>query len=264
MPSLENITYSRDETVAAVRDYYQFLTKMYLDEAYVIEPPPDGWAHITTRSSTLDKSKKVIDLLRHLPYIKCTLNDTVDAEGAPDCTFADWQDLFQRGADRRTITIGTEDSSISDNIPKHVVGLTCGGSHNPRFLLDVRRGTVLWYECPGELSDDPSRETVDDDPYDYCSDEEEAEWRAEGQTWSIPDFFEELKDRFRRLDFVPLSERKVVDVWKTSPPEYEAMLAGVRDVYRRHGWPDLERYDKAECLKAVAKFLEDNYPQFVP
>ncbi|KAF2027194.1 hypothetical protein EK21DRAFT_115088 [Setomelanomma holmii] len=264
MPSLEDISYSRDETVTAIRNYYQFLTKMYLDEAYIIEPPLEGWAHITTRSVTLDKSKTVIELLRHLPYIKSALNDTVDAEGAPECTFADWQDIFQRGSDRRTIKIGTEDSSISDNIPKHVVGLTCGGSHNPRFLLDVKLGTILWYECPGEMSDNSSRETVEDDPCDYCSDDEEAEWRAEGETWSIPDFFEELKEQFRQLNFVPLSSRKVVDVWKTSPPEYEAMLAGVQEIYRQHGWLDLEQYHKNECLEAVAKFIEEQYPQFAP
>jgi hypothetical protein len=251
MPNLEGITYSRDETVAAVRDYYQFLTKMYLDEGKVNEPPPEGWAHITTRSFTLDKSKEVINLLRHLPYIKSTLNDTVDAEGAPDCTFADWQDIFQRGADRRTIRIGTEDSSISDSIPKHVIGLTCGGSDNPRFLLDVKLGTIQWYGCPGGISDDPSRETVDDDPYDYYSEEEEAEWRAEGETWSIPNFF-------------AISSRKVVHVWKTFPPDYEAMIAGVQEIYSQHGWPDLERYDKNKCLKAVTKFIKEQYHQYKP
>jgi hypothetical protein len=258
MSSLEDLTYLRDETVAAVRDYYQFLAKMYLDEAHVIEPPPEGWAHITTCHSTLDKSREVIELLRHLPYIKCTLDDTVDAEGAPDCTFADWQDIFQRSADRRTIRIGTEDSSISDHVPKHVVGLTCGGSHNPRFLLDVKLGTVLWYKCPGDLSDDSSCETVDDDPYDYCSSEEEAEWRAEGVTWSIPNFFEELKHRFRQLNFIPLSSRKVVDVWKKSPPDYESMLAEVKEMYRQRGWPDLEQYDKNGCLRAIANFIEEH------
>jgi hypothetical protein len=264
MPNLEGITYSRDETVAAVRDYYQFLTKMYLDESKVIEPPPGGWAHITTRSFTLDKSKEVINLLRHLPYIKSTLNDTIDAEGAPECTFADWQDIFQRGADSRTIRIGTEDSPISGSIPKHVVGLTCGGSHNPRFLLDVKLGTIQWYGCPGGISNNPSRETVDDDPYDYYSEEEEAEWRAEGETWSIPNFFAELKDHFRRLNFVPISSRKVVHVWKTSPPDYEAMIAGVQEVYSQHGWPDLEVYDKNECLKAVTKFIKEQYLQYKP
>jgi hypothetical protein len=198
MPGLKDITYSRDGTVAAVRNYYQFLIKMYLDEAYVIEPPLEGWPHITARHATINKSKEVIDLLRHLPYIKCAFDNTVDAEGAPNCTFADWESIFESCLDRGTIKIGTEDISICDNIPKHVVGLTCGGNYNPKFLLDVKLGTVLWYECSGDLRENLGHETVDDDPYDYCEENEEAEWRAEGQTWSIPDFFQELKEQLYR------------------------------------------------------------------
>jgi hypothetical protein len=264
MPNLEDITYSRDETVTSVRDYYQFLTKMYLDEDKIIEPPLEGWPDITTRSFTLDKSKEVIHLLRHLPYIKTTHNDTIDAEGAPDCMFADWQDIFQRGSDRSKIRIGTEDSSISDHVPRHVIGLTCGGMYNPRFLLDVKSGTIQWYKCPGAISDEPTYEPVQDDPYDHFSEDEEAEWREDGETWAIPDFFAELKERFRRLDFVPLSDRRVVHVWKTGPPDYEAMIADVQEIYRKHGWSDLERYNKSECLKAVGKFIEEHYPQWMP
>jgi hypothetical protein len=261
MPTLEDIEYSRDETVAAVREYYQFLTKMYLDEAYIIEPPAEGWPDITNRSFTLDKSKAVIDLLRHLPYIKNTSNLNVDAQGAPECEFADWQGIFQRGADRKMIRAGTEDLAISDNIPKHVIGLTCGGSYVPRFLLDVKLGTIMWYKCPGGIRDDPIHEEVEDDPYDYCSDDEEAEWRDDGTTWAIPDFFAELKDHFRRLDFVPLGPRRVIDVWKRSTPDHEAMLAGVQDIYRQHGWPKVENYDKTACLTAVTKFIEEQYPE---
>jgi len=42
MPELSDIAYSRDATIAAFRDYYQFLTKMYLKESDVIEPPEDA------------------------------------------------------------------------------------------------------------------------------------------------------------------------------------------------------------------------------
>ena len=41
MSGLDDIAYSRDATVAAVRDYYAFLTDMYLDEAEVLEPPTE-------------------------------------------------------------------------------------------------------------------------------------------------------------------------------------------------------------------------------
>ena len=264
MPELSEITYSRDDTVAAVRDYYQFLTKLYLDPSYIITPPPSGWPSITTQHSILDKCDEVIDLLRHLPYIKTTLNDTIDAEATPECTFADYHSIFTRCSDRKTITIGTEDPAISEFVPKHVIGLTCGGSSNPRFLLDVKLGTVLWYRCPEIVREGLMRETVEDDPYEYCEGSEEAEWRGEGETWAIADFFEELKGQYRRLAFVPLSSRKVVRGYKNGPPGYEDMLEGVRGVYRRFGWPDEERYDKRECLRAVAEFLEERYPEFKP
>lgn len=229
MLCLLDVAYSRDETISAIRDYYHFLTNMYLDEDKIIEPPAKGWTHITSRSFTLDKSKEFVNLLRHLPYIKTTHMDTIDAERAPDCRFADWQDIFERGADRAAIRLGTEDASFSDKVSKHIIGLTCGGMYNLRFLLDVELGAIQWYECPSAISNEPSREPIQDDLYGYLSDEEEAEWRAEGEHWSILDFFEELKERFRRLDFVPLSSRRAVHIWKTSPPDYKAMLAGVKN-----------------------------------
>jgi hypothetical protein len=42
MPSLIDIKYSRQKTVSAVRDYYLFLTNLYLDESSITEPPPNG------------------------------------------------------------------------------------------------------------------------------------------------------------------------------------------------------------------------------
>lgn len=42
MPWFRDTTYSRDECIADIRNYLNFLTKMSLDEAYIIEPPPGG------------------------------------------------------------------------------------------------------------------------------------------------------------------------------------------------------------------------------
>ena len=264
MPELEDIHYSRSDTIATIRSYYHFLTQMYLDESYIIEPPSGGWPSITPHSATLSKSKEVIALLRHLPYIHTTHNDTVDAEAAPECKFADWQDIFERATSRRMVENSTEHRISDDGVPRHVVGLTFGGSFNPRFLLDVKLGTVLWSECPGEIDNEPLCETVDDDPYDYCATEGEAEWRAEGRDWPINEFFEELKGRFRRLEFVPVSGRRVVHVWMRGDAEFEGMVARVREVYREFGWPDLERYDKRACLEAIGRVLKEEFPGLIP
>ena len=37
------------------------------------------------------------------------------------------------------------------------------------------------------------------------------------------------------------------------------MLA-VQAIFREHGWPDLERFRKQECLRAVEAALQDKFP----
>lgn len=43
MPSLGDVTYSREEYIAEIRDYFHFLKKVYLEESDV-EAPPEGMA----------------------------------------------------------------------------------------------------------------------------------------------------------------------------------------------------------------------------
>ena len=55
------VGFNRDATVAAIRDYYHFLTKMYLDEDRIMEPPPGGWPNMTPETmSPLGKTDEVI------------------------------------------------------------------------------------------------------------------------------------------------------------------------------------------------------------
>lgn len=86
MPYLRDIHYSRNATVAAIRYYYKFITRMYLDEFEILEPPEGGWPHITPEATEdCGKSEEVISLLRHLPYINSPNRDN---QGASYCEFA--------------------------------------------------------------------------------------------------------------------------------------------------------------------------------
>lgn len=265
MPQLSEITYSRDAVVAAVQDYYAFLTKMYLKESAIIQPPQGGWPSITSDSlRDLGKTNDVVSLLRHLPYIGEPNQGRDRAQGAPDCYFADWQDHVndlkndqRSGEDLKVITEGPD---ISNSVPAQVIGLTNSGGKSDVFLLDTELGIVHWVECPGEVRYDPSREEVEDDPYDYVEDEEEAEWRGDAPAWTIADFFELLKDQYRKLRFVPVSPRIVEDIYTKRTSEGDEMIAIVQELYREHGWPDLARYRKDECLAAIQTALEEQYP----
>ncbi|RYP53139.1 hypothetical protein DL768_001813 [Monosporascus sp. mg162] len=258
MPNLEEITYSRDATVDAVRDYYDFLTKMYLEESYILEPPAGGWSTIRPYLECMGKTDEVLSLLCRLPYIR-ERNNADSVHCAPWCYFADWQDLGRvasvRHLNGETLRLYSERAEIIDDVPPHVVGLTCGGRRNPVILLDTKLGIVHWYECPSEIIHAPAREPLQDDPYDYAP-ENEAVWMAECGTWAIPDFFEVLKDEFRKLHFIPTSSKSVVDIYTVFPGSREDIPV-MQDIFREHGWPDLQRYRKSECLKALQERLPE-------
>ncbi|KKP04012.1 hypothetical protein THAR02_03863 [Trichoderma harzianum] len=146
-------------------------------------------------------------------------------------------------------------------LPPHVVSITKSPRDWTTLLIDTELGVGLWYEYPGEVRDWPLREKVLGDPYDYEEDEEQAEWRGECGAWSIPDFFEVLKDQFRKLKFVPKSPCAVVDVYISEGVAFPDMIEMLQGIYREHGWPDMEKYRKKDCLKAVQKALKERYPR---
>ncbi|KAK0117609.1 hypothetical protein ONS95_011944 [Cadophora gregata] len=261
MPELEEITYSRDEAISVVRDYYRFLCQMYLDDSDIVEPPAGGWPNITMdKLQDLDKTEEVILLLRHLPY---TRPESLDTEAAPFCKFANWNlNAIYLSSGRATaehLKLASEGDDFYQESPSHVIGLTSGGRDNPVFVLDTELGIIHWPQCPGEIRHNPSKEDVEDDPYDYAP-ENEAEWRADAPAWAITDFFELLKDQFREQHFIPISPRRVINVYTHFGLDSDGMIPMLQNIYRERGWPNLERYRKQECLEAVQMALEQRYP----
>jgi hypothetical protein len=265
MPHLSEITYSREGTIAAVRDYYQFLTKLYLPESSVLEPPPSGWPNITSESlRPLGKTEEVVALLRHLPYISRA--GGLQLQGAPHCYFADhhatqFSFLSENEENVRDFKLVTEGLDYG-SVPAHVVGLTSGGRDNPLFLLDTALGIVHWVECPDGPMHQPSREKVLDQADTYAPENEEG-WRSNAPAWAISDFFEVLKDEFRSLNFLPTNEKDVMDTYTTYGDDEESgLIPMVQRIYREHRWPDLDTYRKDECLTALRRALRENYPDY--
>ncbi len=159
MPELSEITYSPDACVTAVRDYYSFLTKMYLEDSKIILPPEGGWPTISSADRTnlrsLGKAGEVTWLLAHLRYIRADGDNRDKAHGTPGYYFADWQILIQwltqgriSGGDLKIIAEG---SGFYEGAPPHVIGLTSGGQNNQVFVLDTKLGIIHWPECPDEI-----------------------------------------------------------------------------------------------------------------
>lgn len=273
MPDLGDIEYSREECVQAVRDYFQFLAQMYLDESDFVSPPEDGWPSINEDNlAGVEKNETVLDLLKHLPYVRqrSTVGGSDTIKVAPFTTFTDWAeaatDIANGKDDAESLRLRTEGATLSDILPSHVVGITGGPRDSDVFLVDTDLGIVLWFECPGEIvksSRGPpsSVRPISDDPYDYEDDEEQAEWRGDSTAWSIPDFFKMLKGQLQKLEFLPLTK---TEVWVTLPyhraKDKDVVVPAVRDIYRKHHWPDLAQYDKAACQAEIKAYLAENFP----
>lgn len=256
MRTLDQVEYSQDATVAAVTDFYTFLTKMYLPESAVVHPPPGGWPTLASDLRGLGKSEEVLSLLSHLPYVRQDLDDSEVPQVTPGGRWIDWRMsgtwAREGGSDIDELRTITEGPAIMEHVPESVVGLTMSEHHV--FLIDTELGVVYWPECPGRLRDGPR--CIEDDPYDYCDDDDDAEWRADGAAWSVADFFRVLKAEYRSLRWVPWNEYEVLDSESTMARN---PIPALQDVYRRHGWPNLQQYHKEECLeetKAVRVAIE--------
>ncbi|KAL2023304.1 hypothetical protein VTK56DRAFT_3042 [Thermocarpiscus australiensis] len=245
MPQLSEVSYSHEATIAAVSGYFDFLAKMYLNESDILRPPEGGWPEITPdRLKGLGKTDEVVLLLRHLPYLR----DLSDGSAVEDSTPA-------RAGGMNTMT---EPYPYSERglVPPHVVGLI--STKDDLFMLDTQLGVIYWLECPGTIRHNPpTREPILDDAYDYAPSECEAEWRG-NPAWAVADFFELLKNHFRRLRTVPVSPVTVYDLDNLRPHrKVAAAMPLVQSIYRDHGWPGLDRYRKEECLQAVQAMLKE-------
>ncbi|EXF76362.1 hypothetical protein CFIO01_12058 [Colletotrichum fioriniae PJ7] len=252
MRTLDQVEYSEEATVAAVTDFFAFLAKMYLPESAVVHPPPGGWPTLASDLQDLGKSDEVLSLLSHLPYIRQDLDDSEIPEVTPGGRWIDWRMsgtwVREGGSDIDELRTITEGPAITEHVPESVVGLSMSEHHT--FLVDTELGVIYWPECPGRLRDGPR--CIEDDPYDYCDDEEDAEWRADGAAWSVADFFKVLKAEYRFLRWVPWNEYEVLDSESTMTRN---PVPALQDAYRRHGWPNSQEYRKEECLEETKAIM---------
>ena len=265
--SAQEVVYSREEAVRAVQDFIAFATKMYLDETAYESPPSTGWPSITPESMRhFGKTDEVIELLRHLPY-----PSDEDPDKRPQVMSALSYAAFQLddfGQSARTLRMATE-GMIFEHVPAHVVGLAMRQRNDHGVLLDTKLGVVYWHEAATEfkwfspfpvimgladLEDDSEGEG------EGAISPDERAWRECETVWSIPDFFATLKDNFKELHFVPMSRRRVVDGWYGPDECGQDAVEMVKGIYRAYGWPDLERYRKEDCLKAIYTALSENFP----
>jgi len=132
--------YSRETTVKAVRSYYAFLVAKLgaIRPSCIIEPPVGGWPNITAASLvSLKKTDEVVELLRHLPYIKGESKGDWNEKIAPETN------AFQYGGPGTMPSNGTARDMWppgAGEIPTHVAVLTMGARYGSWLLFDTVEG----------------------------------------------------------------------------------------------------------------------------
>ncbi|KAH7070684.1 hypothetical protein BKA63DRAFT_545167 [Paraphoma chrysanthemicola] len=206
------------EVATALRDFYSFLARLpWLEPSDILEPPPQGWPSINSDNfAPLHKSSAVIDLLKHIPYLR--MDGSFERYTLIDC----WEipDTSQR----------------ENNFPDWVVALTYGKVHGQYIMLDTTDGTALSYSV--QALHDPVYEA--DDP---------RAWRNEcanpGSMARLSDILNEWKHDYEQLNLIgqtngngPLHEESSGDAYKK-----------VRALMLAHGWPNT--FDRENCRKAM-------------
>jgi hypothetical protein len=244
MPDLDEITCSRPAAIAAVTDFYEFLTRMYMKESQIVTPPASGWPCIVDADpqilQPLGKSDEVLSLLAHLPYIRSPGNWHDDAEAAPGCVFADWPslitDINNKRSDAGSVRIITEGASFAELAPPHTIGFTCGSRENPVMVLDTKLGIMHWEECPPDIENNQEYfEQTADYEADSDVDDDEAACRESAPAWAIADFFDILKAQYKTLRWIPISHHTVRASEGMSNVTEQGMASMLQDIYRQHG-----------------------------
>ncbi|KAG8626629.1 hypothetical protein KVT40_005574 [Elsinoe batatas] len=210
---------SREEIVETIRDFYEYLVRLYIPKSALKLPPPGGWPNITA-ASTIDsgKSEFVVDLIRHLPYIE-----------AED----------DRDGNRHNINFKCIVQDYSTRTAReHWIVLAWGyESYGKYLLLNTATGMMRNLELRGDARSD----------YEFY------------EFWTCFKSEYKKLEIIPTPGFEPgMSDGKDVTTMEPPSRQEHDFPTGldekwVRKIYIDHGWPTAS-YDKAAALAAIDDF----------
>ncbi|KAI1748615.1 hypothetical protein F4782DRAFT_516771 [Xylaria castorea] len=240
--------YSRDEIYNKIlRFYRQIIRHPYLDDDTLIIPPPQGWSSI---NNTAGKDETVVDLLRHLPYLRP--NNPLSGHlliypGTIPICYLDGEGQYQEDIyplpapcvylARRADYLGRD--LILDTSNGAVTEFSSDNITIPYDEYEMLPGAERW-RAHRTL---PLAELLDEWTRMY----EGLEWMVVPNTIARPEmgrFYSRSDDT--SLDDVNFEGGSELDREQGNAIRREREHAAkVYDMYIRHGWPD--RFDKERC-----------------
>ncbi|KAI0432397.1 hypothetical protein F5Y09DRAFT_149316 [Xylaria sp. FL1042] len=240
--------YSRDEICSEILKFYRHIIRHpYLDDDALTIPPAEGWSTI---NNTAGKGATVVDLLRHLPYLRPS---------------SPWSGKLLIYPGTIPICYRDDETSYKEQmypLPAHCVYLARRADYlGSDLILDTSNGAVTEFSLDNAL--------IPEDEYERLPEAEK--WRAHPTVplaellgkWTL--MYEELDwmvvpnpigqpetGRFYRrpddtdfngVDYEGGSELDRAQ--RDTRKRQQRHAANVYDAYIRHGWPDC--FDKERC-----------------
>ncbi|OTB04874.1 hypothetical protein M426DRAFT_11234 [Hypoxylon sp. CI-4A] len=193
--------YSGQEIVSALTDFYEFLARLpHIDATAIDHAPPGGWPEITNESLAkrdIHKPDEVIELLRHLPYIRGEIEEHFNWI-APECFACDWR-LVRKPNPGAPHWLHSNSRGRWE-WPEWVVQLTAGRDREQWvLLLDTTDGTVTryyssYYRCKPTYAEGDPRSWRD-----RCCDE----------TLPIREFLDKWRQKYLRMEWLGIPSEKL-------------------------------------------------------
>ncbi|GKT55253.1 alpha/beta hydrolase fold protein [Colletotrichum tofieldiae] len=248
--------YNLRAVVGAISIYYKLLScTAYFPPSLAEYAPEDGWdehAFPSAELKALGYSDKAIDLLRHLPYL------------GPD---EHWWEVFPGSFPIRYLRDADPFRGISLERLKRKslrkLGLSPYKEVLPPDVVAIAIPNRVSWRGTWWLVDTDRGSRIDAEP--------------------IVPAFEKLASQLRSLESVPMPAFGTFEDWgpeiwaeahwgsgasllaKMSEGDWRSLLPhkpgrgleGARDVYRAHGWPDVDNFRRDQCIDALVRLRKD-------
>jgi len=207
----------------------------YLDPDTILRPPPEGWSDEQLAVDTLQewkRSDRVVDLLRHLPYLSKNMGDSkyevyIVTEACNFLRDYGWlKDAHKK--DAISLMMPCEEEAPAGMIP------LSQGREATVWMIDTDEG-IIWPMTPFVVD----RSAPEDQP-----------WRRCAKPREIQQYFDKVYNEIETLVTVPVPLTRGSDAWYNEMVDHRDNNAKLpKRLLKEYGWPSAFR--KAEYLKAL-------------
>jgi len=237
----DRFPYTVAELATIFTGFYQFLTKLHFDPAFLRLPPPDGWPELSREITGNWKDDFALEVLRHLPYFDRGGYVPVDYHSRL-VDYSSFDPGFFQETDWNEEYMDFERFGSLFQPRMSFIIAEGRESYGQQWIFDAEHGTIYAEQIRADS----------DGPFD------------------VGDFFASIMQKYRNLHLISSGRRSTIDASRVPERtdriteqevlaqkdeffETELDVQFLRQVCRDYGWPDVFR--RVECRAYIDDFM---------